>query len=267
MTVRPASTEDLLRARTAVVVAFATSGIALRVVRLAHPGRARGAGPVDRAAGPAAALRVGRVHRGPAAVRARSCTGSAPASACSAAPSRSGSASGSRRWASRAAPSPPAAAGLVLVGLGIGVWDVVDERRGRRRRAAAGPLAHAAAARGVQPRHGRGRRHRHGDGRRGDPARRRRSAAIAVLSPLLDDRGRPGASWRGPRRVPRQETNGLGRAAGVAGAAHAARRAPGARVRVHRGVGQRLDRRRARRRLRHRARRSARSRSGCSSRR
>ena len=228
---------------------------------------ARRSGSDDRAARPAPALHVGRVHRGPSAVRADRAPLRHRLSGCSGAPSRSGSASGSRRWASRAAPSLPRRPGLVLVGLGIGVWDVVDERRGRGRRTAAGPLADAAAARGVQPRHGRGRR---ASARRRPPRRSRsprRSAAIAVLSPLLHDLVDPALPAAHRPRA------GAGDAAARACCRRGGSRARCSsgllvlRVRVHRGVGQRLDRRRARRRPRHRARRSARSPSACSSRR
>ena len=42
---------------------------------------------------------------------------------------------------------PVTAVGLFLVGFGTGTWDVVDERRGRRGRAAAGALGDAAVPR------------------------------------------------------------------------------------------------------------------------
>ena len=74
-----------------------------------------------------------------------------------------------------------------------------------------------------------------------------------ALSQRRAGRGERGPPLRCPRRL--------------AGAADPARGRYGARVRVHRGVGERLDGRGDGRRLRHRPRRSARSASGSSSRR
>ena len=239
--------QDLLRARNAVVITFATSGIAFASFASRTPAVREALGPDDRAAGPAPALHVGGVYRGPSAVR-RSCTGSARPSACSGAPSRSGSASGSRRWASRAAPSLPRRVGLVLVGLGIGVWDVSMNVEGadveRRLDRSLMPRLHAAFSLGTVAGAGVGTV----TAAAAIPIAAQ-VGAIAVLSPLL-------MIWSTRRFLARttsaveQGDQGFGCAAGVAGAAHAARRAPGARVRVHRGVGQRLDRGGARRRPR-----------------
>ena len=117
---------------------------------------------------------------------------------------------GSRRWASRAARSPPAAAGLVLVGLGIGVWDVAMNVEGadveRRLGRSLMPRLHAAFSLGTVAGAGIGA----ADGGRGDPARRAGRSAIAVLlagAHGLVDPALP-AAHRAPR--PSRRRTGLG---------------------------------------------------------
>ena len=136
--------------------------------------------------------------------------------------------------------------GLLVYGLGIGVWDVAMNVEGAEVERGLGPHDHAALPRRLQRRHGRRRAARRAAGRAGRagrraPRRRRGAGARAGVAHLA---GVPAG-----RRAPRGRASAVG-GPGLAGAAHAADRRDGAGLRDDRGHRQRLARGRAGRRAR-----------------
>ena len=221
----------------------------LRRVHLAHPGHPGRARAVLGPARAAAALPVRRRGRRAAAVRADR------------APVRPGPRRAARRADRRRSGWPcwpsglltgavlPAALGLVANGLGMGVWDVamnvegaaVEHRLGRSLM----PRLHAVFSLGTVVGAGIGAATAAAGCR--CPVQLIVIAALLPAVAVLVTR----RSCRAGRRRPPAERAGFRGAGRLAGAAHAADRADGARVRLHRGLGQRLDRHRVRRRLRH----------------
>ena len=207
----------------------------------AGPGAARHAGPVPGPARPPAALRLDRRHRRPAALRADRAALRRERRQCSAA-----------RFS----------VALGLAGLGVGLLAASvalvvpepgagraghgrlgrrDERPGRGRRAPPGPRPHAPAARHVQ--------HRHRSSAPASVRSRPRSASRSPCRCWSWPSSRR-CRWRGPcaascrRRRPSpagERPRRAGRPDRLARAAHARRRPDGAGLRLHRGLGQRLD--------------------------
>ncbi len=186
-TARRSAAAEILRARTAVAIAFAANGLAFAAFISRTPAIRDALGLSTAQLGLLLLCLSGGAVAG-LPLSGPSCTASArPGRCCSA---RVG-VSGRVGAAGRRAADRGGAAGRGRAGgqrRGHGHLGRRDERRGRRGRAPARPLADAPAACRVQPRH---------RGRRRDRSRRRRRRVPAVRS---GDRGRRGvAAGRGAR--------------------------------------------------------------------